>query len=327
MLCLFTSTVLRPSFFLALILIFLTSCAVGPNFHLPRVSSPDAFRDASSTASTNSMADLPWWSVFKDPTLQDLIRTALTNNYDLRIAISRVEQARYLQRQVQSAFLPQVGYAGEAERGKNVVLGLPTPNGKTLDSYLGGFDVLWEIDLWGRIRRENEAAKAGILASQEALRGVRLTLLSGVATAYIQLLELDERLEIAQRTAKSFERTFKLFDDQHENGFASKLELSRASAALHSVSATIPDLRRQIALKRMRSMSCLVRTPVRSVRTPVPSRAAQNSSSKTRHLKFQRVCLRCFSNAVPISARPNKNSALPTPGSVSRSETSFQRLV
>jgi len=249
MLCLFTSTVWRPAFFLALMLIFLTSCALGPNFHLPRVSSPDAFRDAPSTASTISMADLPWWSVFKDPTLQNLIQTALTNNYDLRIAISRVEQARYIQRQVQSAFLPQVGYAGEAERGKNVVLGLPTPNGKTLDSYLGGFDVLWEIDLWGRIRRENEAAKAGILASLESQRGVRLTLLSGVAIAYIQLLELDERLEIAQRTAKSFERTFKLFDDQHEAGFASKLELSRASAALHSVSATIPDLRRQIALK------------------------------------------------------------------------------
>src|SRR6266403_2793027 len=244
-----TSMVLRMALFLPLMTILLTSCAVGPNFHMPSVASPDAFRDAPSAASTNSLADLPWWSVFKDPTLQNLIQTALTNNYDLRIAISRVEQARYIQRQVQSSFLPQVGYAGEAERGKNVVVGLPTPNRTTLDSYLGGFDVLWEIDLWGRIRRENEAAKAGILASQEAQRGVRLTLLSGVATAYIQLLELDERLEIAQRTAKSFERTFKLFDDQHEAGFASKLELSRASAALHSVSATIPDLRRQIALK------------------------------------------------------------------------------
>src|SRR6266436_9648688 len=249
MLCLFTSTVLRPAFFLALMPIFLTSCAVGPNFRMPSVASPNAFRDAPSTFSTNSLADLPWWSVFKDPTLQDLIRTALTNNYDLRIAISRVEQARYIQRQAHSAFLPQVGYAGEAERGKNVVLGLPTPNRTTLDSYLGGFDVLWEIDLWGRIRRQDEAARAGLLASQETQRGVRLTLLSEVAAGYIQLLELDERVEIAHHTEKSFERTFKLFDDQHKNGFASKLEVSRASAALHSVSATIPDLRRQISLK------------------------------------------------------------------------------
>ena len=244
-----TSMVLRMALFLPLMTILLASCAVGPNFHMPSVASPDAFRDAPSAASTNSLADLPWWSVFQDQTLQNLIQTALTNNYDLRIAISRVEQARYIQRQSQSAFLPQVGYAGEAERGKNVVLGLPTPNQTTLGSYLGGFDVLWEIDLWGRIRRQDEAARAGLLASQEAQRGVRLTLLSEVAAAYIQLLELDERLEIAHRTEKSFEGTFKLFDDQHKNGFASKLEVSRASAALHSVSATIPDLRRQIALK------------------------------------------------------------------------------
>src|SRR5258707_1471274 len=247
--CSFTSRVLRTAFLLPLMTIVLASCAVGPNFHMPPVASPDAFRDAPSAASTNSLADLPWWSVFKDQTLQNLIQTALTNNSDLRIAIWRVEQARYIQRQARSAFLPQVGYAGEAERGKNVVLGLPTPNHATLDSYLGGFDVIWEIDLWGRIRRLNEAAKAGLLASQEAQCGVRLTLLSKVATAYIQILELDERLEIAQRTSISFERTFKLFNDRHEGGFASKLELSRASAALHSVSATIPDLRRQIALK------------------------------------------------------------------------------
>src|SRR5258706_15873910 len=142
----FTSTVLRLAFFLPLLMLLLTSCAVGPNFHLPPVASPNAFRNAPSTASTNSLADLPWWSVFKDQTLQHLIQTALTNNYDLRIAISRVEQARYIQRQARSAFLPQVGYFGEAGRGKNVVLGLPTPNSGTLNSYVGAFEVLWEID-------------------------------------------------------------------------------------------------------------------------------------------------------------------------------------
>ena len=245
----FASTMLRTAFLLPLMTILLASCAVGPNFHMPPVASPDAFRDAPSAASTNSLADLPWWSVFKDQTLQSLIKTALTNNYDLRIAITRVEQARYLQRQAQSLFLPQVGYVGEADRGKNVLLGLPTPHSGTLNSYFGAFDALWEIDLWGRIRRLSEAARARVLASWEAQRGIRLTLLSEVAAAYIQLLELDERLEIARRTAESFERTFKLFEVQHDNGSASKLELSRASGALHSVSATIPDLRRQIARK------------------------------------------------------------------------------
>src|SRR5258706_386990 len=179
-----TSMMLRMALFLPLMTILLASCAVGPNFHMPSVASLDAFRDAPSAASTNSLADLPWWSVFQDQTLQNLIQTALTNNYDLRIAISRVEQARYIQHQARSTFLPQVSYAAEAERGKNVVLGLPTPNRTTLDSYLGGFDVIWEIDLWGRIRRLNEAAKAGLLASQETQRGVRLTLLSEVTATY-----------------------------------------------------------------------------------------------------------------------------------------------
>src|SRR5260370_21637664 len=119
----FTSTVLRIAVFLPLLIILLAGCAVGPNFHMPPVASPDAFRATPSAALTNSLADLPWWGVFKDRTLQNLIQTALTNNCDLRIAISRVEQARYLQRQAQSVFLPQVGYVGEADRGKNVVLG------------------------------------------------------------------------------------------------------------------------------------------------------------------------------------------------------------
>src|SRR5258708_35755993 len=155
----FTSKVLQPAFVLPLIIILFTSCAVGPNFHLPPVASPDAFRNAPSTVSTNSLADLPWWGVFKDQTLQNLIRTPLTNNYDLRIAISRVEQSRYIHLQTRSAFFPQVGYAGEAERGKNVVLGLPTPNQATLDSYLGGFHVICENNLLGRIRRPNDAAQ------------------------------------------------------------------------------------------------------------------------------------------------------------------------
>jgi multidrug efflux system outer membrane protein len=240
-----------PTFWRALPLVtLLAGCAVGPNYHRPAVDSPANFRDAAAMTSTNSLADLPWWSVFKDPTLQKLIETALTNNYDLRIAVTRVEQARSLQAQAQSALLPQVGYGAEAARGRNMFLNLPNLNGgNTLDSYAGGFGVLWEVDLWGRIRRQNEAAYAGFLATQEAQRGIRLTLVSAVAKAYIELLELDEKLDIAKRTASSFERTFKLFNDQHDQGLASKLELSRARAALHSVSASIPDLKRQISLK------------------------------------------------------------------------------
>ena len=244
------------------LLTLLTGCAVGPNYRRPGVDTPAAFRDASETTSTNSLADLPWWGLFKDETLQGLIVAALTNNYDLRIAVTRVEQARLVQVQSQSAFLPAVGYGGEAARGRNVLLSLPSPNGgKTLDSFAGGFGALWEIDLWGRIRRQNEAANAGYLATREAQHGIRLTLVSAVAKAYLELLELDAKLEIARNTVGSFERTFKLFQDQHENGLASKLELSRADAALHSVSASIPELKRQIALKENEICILLGRNP------------------------------------------------------------------
>ena len=192
-----------------------------------------SFRDATNQVSTNSLADLPWWGVFKDPMLQDLVRVALTNNYDLRIILTRVDQARALQMQARSQFLPQVGYVGEASRGRNMFLDLPDPNGgQTMNSFLGGFGALWEIDLWGRVRRMNEAARANFMATQEGRRAVMISVVSGVARAYFELLELDDQLAIARRTRDSYERTFKLFDDQHAAGLASKLELSRAKLAL-----------------------------------------------------------------------------------------------
>ncbi len=240
----------------------LAGCAVGPNYQRPAVNAPTGFRDATNQVSTNSFADLPWWGVFKDPVLQDLIHVALTNNYDLRITLTRVDQARALQAQARSQFMPQVGYEGEATRGRNTYLTLPTPTGgRTMNSFLGGFEAAWEIDLWGRVRRMNEAARANFLASQEGRRTVMISLVSGVAGAYFELLELDEQLAIAKRTRDSYERTFKLFDDQHTNGLASGLELSRAKLALCSVSANIPEIERQIALKENEINTLLGRNP------------------------------------------------------------------
>ena len=251
----------------------LAGCAVGPNYQRPAVNAPAGFRDPSSvaelrrvdatnTVSTNSLADLPWWGVFKDPALQDLIRVALTNNYDLRIILTRVDQARALQMQARSQFLPQAGYVGEASRGRNNFLGLPTPNGgQTMNGFLGGFEALWEIDLWGRVRRMNEAARANLMASQEGRRTVMISLVSGVASAYFELLELDDQLAIAKRTRDSYEHTYKLFDDQHAAGLASNLELSRAKLALRSVSANIPEIERQIALKENEINTLLGRNP------------------------------------------------------------------
>src|ERR1700722_4084530 len=227
--------------FFCLTALSLAGCAIGPNYKRPTVNAPAEFRDVSRESSTNSLADLPWWSVFKDPNLQKLVRAALTNNYDLRITLARMDQARALQAQARSQFLPQVVYEGEANRGRNEYLGIPTPNGgQTMNSFLGGFNAFWEIDLWGRVRRMNEAARANSMATQEGRRAVTISVVSGVAKAYFDLLELDNQLAIAKRTRDSYEHTYKLFDDQHAGGLASKLELSRAKLALASVSANIP---------------------------------------------------------------------------------------
>jgi multidrug efflux system outer membrane protein len=240
----------------------LAGCAVGPTYKRPAVNAPTDFRGATNDVSTNSLADLPWWSVFKDPVLQDLIQVALTNNYDLRIILTRVDQARAIQAQTRSQFLPQVGYGGEANRGKNEYLGLPTPNGGQIgNSYIAGFEALWEIDLWGRVRRMNEAARANYMATQEGRRNVMISLVSGVARAYFELLELDDQLAIAQRTKNSYERTLKLFSDQHAGGLASKLEVSRAELALRTVTATVPEIERQIALKENEINTLLGRNP------------------------------------------------------------------
>jgi multidrug efflux system outer membrane protein len=246
----------------------LAGCAVGPNYQRPAVNAPTGFRDATNQVSTNSFADLPWWGVFKDPLLQDLIRVALTNSYDLRITLTRVDQARAIQAQARSQLLPQVGYGGEANRGKNEYLGLPVPNGgQTMNSFLAGFGAVWEIDLWGRVRRMNEAARANFMATQEGRRAVMISVVSGVAWAYFELLELDEQLLIAQRTKDSYERTLKLFSDQHAGGLASKLEVSRAELALRTVTATVPEIERQIALKENEINTLLGRNPGPIART------------------------------------------------------------
>jgi multidrug efflux system outer membrane protein len=256
---------MRSSFLklsLGCVALTLAGCAVGPNYKRPAISAPVGFRGTTNQVSTNSFADLPWWSVFKDPVLQDLAHAALTNNYDLQIILTRVDQARAIQAQVRSQLLPQVGYGGEANRGKNEYLGLPAPNnGRTMNSFLAGFGAVWEIDLWGRVRRMNEAARANFMATQEGRRAVMVSLVSGVAATYFELLELDDQLTIARRTRNSYERTLKLFSDQHAGGLASKLEVSRAELALRTVTATIPEIERQISLKENEINIILGRNP------------------------------------------------------------------
>ncbi len=234
---------------IGLLAAILAGCAIGPNYKRTSVYPPDHFRGGSSAPATNSFADVAWWDVYKDPALVELARAALANNYDLRIAVTRVEQARQIANQTRSQFLPSAGYQGDVSRGRNEFLGNPSPGRPQGDSALAAISAFWEVDLWGRIRRLNESDRAQFLATAEVRRGVTLSLVSAVAQSYFELLALDLQLEIARRTTNSFGQTAKLFRMQLEQGVASRLDVSRAEAALTSSAATVPELERQIALK------------------------------------------------------------------------------
>ena len=244
--------------------IFLNGCAIGPDYKRPVMASPDNFRSATGLATTNSLADVTWWDIYKDDALKQLIQTALTNNYDARIAVTRIEQARQSEAQVRSQFFPTVGYQGAYGRGKNQMVGNPVsggPNPSVVNTALGTLNAAWEVDLWGRIRRLDEAARAQYLASEEARNGVTLSLVSSVAQAYFELLELDLALDIAKRTTKSFGDSYTLFNRKLEGGAASLLDTSRAEASMATAAAAIPDVERQIVLKENQISILLGRAP------------------------------------------------------------------
>jgi len=229
--------------------LILTGCTVGPNFEEPDVGAPGTFR-FDANASPESIADLPWWKVYHDPKLQSLINQALSNNHDLRIAVTRVEQARQVALQTRSLALPSVDYGGSASRGRNQAGGSGAFNGgRTTDDASALLSVVWEVDLWGRIRRLSEADLARYLATDEGRRGVIVSLVADVAQAYFELLELDLEKQIAIRSRDSFQKSFQLFDSRLEGGIASKVETSRATAATAQAAAVIPEVERQIAQK------------------------------------------------------------------------------
>src|SRR5258705_7153459 len=219
-------------------LLSLTGCTVGPKYQPPAFQPPANFYSEEQTKQL-SIADFGWWDLFKDPVLQGLIRDALKNNYDLQLAVARVDQERALVGVSRSQYYPQVGYDGNIS-GQQL---LTIPN-HTYYSY--SFSTFWEIDLFGRIRKLNEAQRAVYFSSEEAKRDVRLLIMSEVAQGYFQLRALDAQLEISHRTVKSFRDTLEIFQHRMEGGYSSRLETSFAQAALSNVAATIPDLERQI---------------------------------------------------------------------------------
>ncbi len=229
---------------------FLSGCVVGPNYSKVKVNVPAVFRGAEATAHQASIADLPWWDVFKDETLKGLIQTALANNYDLAAAVTRVEQARQVAAEARSQYFPAISYNTSISVGQNQFTTSPGSNGTGVQGFFLGIALAtWEPDLWGRIRRMNESARAQYLATEEGQRGLMLTLVSEVSQAYFELLGLKLQLDIARESAGTYGDTLKLFTQRLEGGIVSKLATSRAAAAEATAAANIPEVERLIALK------------------------------------------------------------------------------
>ena len=240
----------------------LAGCAIGPDYKRPPVAEPPVFR-GQATAEAASLADLPWWEVFQDPILKNLITEALGSNYDVNIAAARVQEARAQVGVARSEYFPAIDYNVGAQRTRfsGALLGLSGAGPSTNNLYYGFLSASWEIDIWGRIRRSNEAARASLLATEDARRGVWLTLVSDLGQAYFELLALDVRLQIARSSTQAYRNTYDLFQDRLKGGVASKLETSRAEGALGSAEASIPQLESDIVTKENQISILLGRSP------------------------------------------------------------------
>ncbi|MEN6625801.1 MAG: efflux transporter outer membrane subunit [Candidatus Sumerlaeia bacterium] len=251
----------------AVCLILLAGCKLGPNYQRPAADAGAQFRGA--TAETASIGDLPWWEVFGDPQLQGYIRTALENNKDLKIAVARVAEARAAARIAQSEFFPQVNGYGTGARTRlsertNKGIGsisgtFETPIGpgtfvtneakadKYMNLYQAGVDLSYEADLWGRIRRGSEAARAELLATEDARRTITSALVADVARNYFELRELDLELDIARRTLQTRTESERLIKLRLDHGRANGLDYERAAGETAATAATMAQIEYSIA--------------------------------------------------------------------------------
>lgn len=265
----------RLSAGVALTALSLCACAIGPNYQRPEAASPPEYRGWVGAPEAASLADLPWWEVFEDPVLVDLAVLALEHNLDLVQATERVEQSRALLGAARSEFYPQIGYKADAGRARLPLTGEPGQDHTSFDTFFGAISLAWEIDVWGRIRRASEAARAELFAADSFRRGVLLSLVSEVATTYFELIELDRELEIARQSTEAFQETLDLFERRYAGGVGSKLQTTRAEAALADAASAIPELERRIAVTENR-LSVLVARPPGEVSRgkPLPEQEA-----------------------------------------------------
>lgn len=234
--------------------VWMTGCTVGPNYHRPVVQVPQSFRapEPLPASQAASFADLKWWQVFRDPDLQGLIKTALAQNYDLRDAVAHVEAARANLGITRSDQFPQVNASGNVQftrLSRDGSFPLPASFVSSQNRNWGeaSLNLLsFEVDLWGRLRRSTEAARANLLSAEENRKAVVTTLVSDVATAYFNLRELDAELEISRETLATRQESLRLVQERRGGGIATLLDLRQAEQLVDTAAETIPALQQQI---------------------------------------------------------------------------------
>jgi multidrug efflux system outer membrane protein len=227
--------------------VLVAGCTVGPDYTRPEVAAPPAYRGADAappTAGTRSFGDLAWASVFPDPELQALIRTALAQNYDLQVAAARILQAQ--SQATIAGSLPFPSVDGSIDASYNTTTGSDRPSPDSIFEPRAGFGVAWEVDFWGRFRRGTEAAQADLLAAEEARYAVMATLVAQVGQAYLNLRALDLTLEISRRTVDSRVQSLDLVKARLDGGVAGILEVRQAETLLYTATKAIPEVQRQI---------------------------------------------------------------------------------
>jgi outer membrane protein, multidrug efflux system len=257
------------------------ACAVGPSYHRPDLGVPDAWRPPSATAdslrpfydslrssgestlpqptmSLDSVANLDWFDLLRDPELRKLVETALQQNRDVRVAIASIDEFRAQYGVTRGALFPQLSVNGEGGTEKSVFGSL---GAFKFDVVTATADLQWELDFWGRLRRATEAARADLLAREESRRAVVLTLVSDVATAYLELRELDLDLEISKRTLASNEETLRLARRRFDQGLISELDVRQFESEVANPAAKVADFERQIAQKENQLSVLVGRNP------------------------------------------------------------------
>ncbi len=297
---------MRARWLLILPALLSAGCVVGPNYKRPSIATPAAFRAPEPIPPDQaSLADLKWFQVFKDEQLQDLIRTALVNNYDLRDAITRVEAARATLGITRSEQFPSVAGGGSVDLNR-LSRGGATPIPAALlpsQNRTFGSAVLqllsFEIDIWGRLRRATEAARAYLLSAEETRQAVVTTLVSDVATSYLALRELDYELEISRRTLKTREESLSLTRQRQAGGVSTRLDLRQAEQLVYTAAENIPATQQQIE-QRENQISLLLGE------TRAASLGAGASPNRIYPRTFRRDYHPACWSAVRISARPSR---------------------